>query len=662
MDEIKKNQKVLRYGADMQNSLQDSQKKEINFDIGEEALNKAENSVYQRGRKPFNEVRKKVNPAETLKYVWNTKWHDNKTKEMELSAGPVRRVFSVLAIGMFSLSLVLLLGALAYAYFSFISGGYAVRQDKIEMTLEIPNFTSSGKDLSGQIFISNTNRTLFENAYVSLQAIEDPNKPPRNIAQIDIGNVESGDKIYKNINLSLSGLEGESKQVVATLFYKVPQSESVFQKVITQSVIITKSPVTMTITGPKSLSIAQDGEYSISVRGISKVVPALIMNLDIPKQMKLLKTNFPEIGKGVFSLGPLNEGEQKVFTFTASFQNQPEIGSQFTINAKAGSGDGSPEDTKYFTQSTYGIALSQSPIKIFVVADGAKGDSGEKITFSSKQPKLKIVVENQGTVKVVDANIALVFSGGLLKSKEVSVDGAEYDANKNTAFADSSTNVALKEIAPGERVEFAIQFNELSDIKTASGRNLYINTTFTSNTEDSKGKSSIQRITTTLTPEEFSSVALSTNYFSGPFKNTGPMPAKVGQKTTYTILMDVDTNSGFSNGKLIIPLPSYVEFIKGLDNTITFNKLDRTVTWNIGNLSKATSTLLGINRKDSAIQVSILPSPDQVNTVPQLTKSAHFDSILNDKTNTSIPAPDATINISSDPKYVQGKGYESVGE
>ncbi len=654
MEGIKGNQKVMRY-----NNVGNS---EINFDTGENALNKADRSVYERGRKPFNEVSKKVITLDKAKYIWSPKWHERKDKENAVAGGQARRLFSIVAMGMFTLSFVLLIGALSYAYFSFISGGYAVRQDKIQITLDIPTFTSSGKDLSGQIIIANTNRTLFEQAYVSIQTVEDPQKPPKNIAQIDIGNVESGDKVYKNISLNLAGLEGESKQVIATLFYKVHQSESVFQKVLTQNVLITTSPVSMTIAGPKNLSIAQDGEYTISVRGISKVIPALILNLNIPKQMKILKTSYPEIGKGIFSLGPINEGEQKTFTFTGSFQNTPEIGEQFTINAKAGSGDGSGDDTKYFTQGTYGISLSKSPVKVFIVADGVKSDSEDKITFTSKQPKLKVVVENQGRVKVKDASIVFNFSGGLLKSGAVSVDGANYDSNNKTASSDGTTNVSLKEIAPGDRVEFAIQFNELNQIQNVSGRNLFISTTFTSNTEDSDGKPSIQRLTTTLTPQEYSSVELASNFFSGPFKNTGPMPAKVGQRTTYTILMDVDTNSGFTNGKLIVPLPSYVDFVRGLDNTITYSRSERTVTWNIGSLGKATSTILGINRKDSAIQVSILPSPDQARTVPALTNNAHFEGILTDKSNYSVQAPDATINISADPKYVQNRGYESVEE
>jgi hypothetical protein len=95
---------------------------------------------------------------------------------------------------------------------------------------------------------------------------------------------------------------------------------------------------------------------------------------------------------------------------------------------------------------------------------------------------------------------------------------------------------------------------------------------------------------------------------------------------------------------------------------VSYNKEQKTVTWNVANLQKATTTAFGISKKDTAIQVSILPSPDQARQAPSLTNGARFEATLPDKTNTSIQASDATINISTDPKYELGKGYESVGE
>ncbi len=620
-------------------------------------LNKADEIVYSRGRKSFDDVRKKVMKTDKQKFIWSPRFDDKKL-DWSVDKDPLKRSFSFFSVGLFAFSMILLLSALAYAYYSFSTGGYSVRQDKIELSLDIPTITSAGQDLNGQVVIGNSNRTVFKDAYVVLDVLEKEGEPAKTLNQIQIGNVDVGNKIYKNVSLSLSGLEGENKKVSATLYYKVPQSESTFQKVVSQNILITKSPVTMSITGPRILSISQDGEYMISVRGVSKVIPALLLNLDVPKQMRIVKTNFQPVSKNTYSLGPINEGEERVFKFTAYFKDAPEIGDKFTMKVRAGSGEGS-EIKNYFSESTYGLALEKNPINIQIFAEG---QTGEKISFSGKQPKARIVITNQSNNKVVDGEVEIKFSGGLLLPKAVSVDGAVYDSSRFIATSNGSTNQALKEIDSGASVEFPIEFSELAREQNVSGRSLGISVAFTSKTEGSEGKPTTDRIATTLTPKEGTQAYLSTLYFSGAFKNTGPMPAVVGQKTSYTVNLGVETNSGFTNGKFVVPLPANVDFIKALDNTVTYNKEQKTITWNIGAMNKATSTAFGVSKKDTSVQLSILPSPDQARQAPALTASARFEATLPDKTETIIQAQDATINISADPKYELGKGYESIGE
>lgn len=639
------------------NNLENKKVFQFQKDNKPEFLEKSEEIVYSRGRRSFDDVRKKVMKTPKQAFIWGPKFDDKKL-DWTVDKDPLKKSFSFFSMGLFVFSLVILVSSLAYAYYSFSTGGYAVRQDKIELSLEIPTLTAAGQDLNGQIIVGNSNRTIFKDAYVVLDVVEKVGEPAKTLNQIDIGDVDIGNKIYKNISLNLSGLEGEEKSVNATLFYKVPQSNSVFQKVSTQKVLITKSPVTMSVTGPQNLSISQDGEYTITVRGVSKVIPALLLNLEVPRQMRIIKANMPLVGKNTYSLGPVNEGDSRVFKFTGSFRDEPEIGDKFTLKVTAGTGEDN-EIKSFFSQSTYGISLAQNPVKIDIVSEGQRGS---KITFASKQPKVSIIITNQSNVRIQNGEIELRFSGGLFVPKSVSVDGAVYDSTKFVATANGSTNEKLKEIDPGASVEFPIQFSDLGSDTTVTGRNLNIAVTFTSNTEGSEGKPTTDRISTTLTPKEGTTVGMSTFYFSGAFKNNGPMPAQVGQTTTYTVNMNVETNSGFTGGKFIVPLPSYVKFVKSLDNTVTYTKENNTVTWNVGNLNKATSTAFGVAKKDTAIQLSILPNPDQARQAPALTASPRFEATLPDKTTAVIQASDATINISGDPKYELGKGYESVSE
>jgi hypothetical protein len=578
-------------------------------------LEKTDEIVYSQGRRSFDDVRKKIMHTDRQKFIWGPKYDDKKLN-LDFDRDPLKKTFSFFSIGVFAFSMIMMVSAIVYAYYSFTTGGFSVRQDKIILNLEIPTITSAGQDLTGQIIVGNENRTMFKEAYVTLDVVEHEGEPAKILQQVQIGDVNVGDKIYKNISLNLSGLEGEEKKVNATLYYKVPQTESTFQKVFTQKVLISKSPVVMSVIGPKELSMGQDGEYLVTVRAISKTIPSVYLTLDIPRNMRIFKANFPEVAKGVYSLGAMYEGDERVFKFTGAFNIAKEMGEKYTLKMRAGTGSEN-EVTAYFAESTYGISLAKNPISIEIV--GTNNQKGEKITFTGKQPKLSLVVTNNGSVRVKDVDMHIEFSGGLFKNTGVTIGGAVYDSSTRTATVNGSNNEVISEIDPGEQIIFPIEFSEIEQVTNVSGRKIGINITFTSNTEDSDGKPAVQRLATELAPAEGSSVALYTFYFSGAFKNTGNMPPTVGKTTTYTINLKVDTNAGFTNGKFIIPLAPNVKFVKGLDNTITYAKDTNVVTWSVGSLSRATSTNFGVNEKSSSIQVSILPTPDQIRTAPPLT-------------------------------------------
>lgn len=623
-------------------------------------LNKTDETVYARGRRSFSDIRNKIMHTDKRRFIWGPKF-DEKKLDFQFDQDPLKKGFSFFSIGLFTFSMIMMLSAMVYAYYSFTTGGYSVRQDNIVLELEIPTITSAGQDLNGQIIVGNSNRSMFKEAYVTLEVQEGENEPAKIIDQIQIGDVDVGDKIYKNISLNLSGLEGQEKMVSAILYYRIPQSESTFQKITFQKVLITKSPVVMSISGPKDLLISQDGEYVVSVRGVSKTIPSLLLSLDISKNMRVLKSNFPEVAKGVYALGPLNEGEERVFKFTGSFRDAQELGNRFTINVRAGSGEGN-EVKAYFAETTYGINLAKNPIQVKLI--GQNNQAGNKITFTGKQPKLNLVITNTGNTRVKDAELEIKFSGGLFNAKGVNVDGAVYDSSNFTATANGSNNEKLREIDAGAQIIFPIEFSQLQTNTNVSGRNINLNVSFTSNNEDNDGKPITQRFTTTMTPTEGFTASLDTYYFSGAFKNTGPMPTTVGKPTTFTINLFVDTNAGFSSGKFILPLAPNVTFIKSLDNSVSYNKQSKIVSWNIGNLNKSTTTAFGVAKKETSIQVSILPTPEQVRTAPVLTVGARLEAIGIDREKSPIllEVSDATINISSDPKYVNNRGYESVGE
>jgi hypothetical protein len=150
-------------------------------------------------------------------------------------------------------------------------------------------------------------------------------------------------------------------------------------------------------------------------------------------------------------------------------------------------------------------------------------------------------------------------------------------------------------------------------------------------------------------------------YYTGPFANSGPVPPKVGQETTYTILWSLKGNSNdLSNVKVAAYIPTYVRWLNAVSESnkeeIEFNENNNMIIWNVGDLTAGTGAVSPA--KEIAFQVSFIPNPNQVGSAPVLVESAKveaYDNFVGDSLKTASPS--VNINLTQDEKfeYKQGK-------
>lgn len=109
-------------------------------------------------------------------------------------------------------------------------------------------------------------------------------------------------------------------------------------------------------------------------------------------------------------------------------------------------------------------------------------------------------------------------------------------------------------------------------------------------------------------------------YSTGPFQNTGPIPPRAEEETTYTIVWYVNNSSNqVSNVQVTASLPSYVEWmgtVSPANEEVMFNPVGGLITWNLEEVSPGTGTVLP--RREIAFQVKILPSLSQLGRSPVL--------------------------------------------
>ncbi len=115
-------------------------------------------------------------------------------------------------------------------------------------------------------------------------------------------------------------------------------------------------------------------------------------------------------------------------------------------------------------------------------------------------------------------------------------------------------------------------------------------------------------------------LSASSLYASGPLSNSGPIPPRADQATTYTVVWRVQNNGNAVAGGIVSTLlPSYVSYtgLTAGSGSFSYNDASRVVSWNTGDLAQGAIV-------QGAFQVSLLPSTSQRGSAPSLTRGISF--------------------------------------
>ena len=130
----------------------------------------------------------------------------------------------------------------------------------------------------------------------------------------------------------------------------------------------------------------------------------------------------------------------------------------------------------------------------------------------------------------------------------------------------------------------------------------------------------IASISKTYAVSGSATLVASTQYKVSSFANTGPIPPRPNQETTYTVNLRVSAQNAIGNTKVSFVLPAYVTWRNVVsDQNVTYNPKTRTVIWDIGHMDQGK-----FNSAD--IGLSVKPSQSHVNQSPSITSGIILDA------------------------------------
>ena len=544
--------------------------------------------------------------------------------------------------------------ALGIAGFFFYFGANAVSVDKITIDIQGPTTIAGGDTVPLSLTITNKNPSAIQNAVIE---IDFPNgtRDAKNVLRAyshyaeNLGTIASGEVVTRSVEAVLFGGAGQSIVLPVSFSYDTPGSNAVFQKKSSYTLTISTTPLAVTIDTLTETVSNKPLTLTLTVRSNATIpLHNVVLAGSFPFGFSVQSSSVP-LNNSSFLLGTLAPGASKTITLIGTLvgQNKEQRVFRFTLGTADTSNNQSLAVT-YMTQEAT-VIIAAPFIDTTLSLNGNTG-TDVAITPGSYQ-NVTISYTNTLATSIKNATVSIAVSGSAVDYSSIRSTSGFYNSSNHTVVFSRDTDPSLATLAPGASGVGAFTFATLPAGGSASSPTV----SFTLSVSGT-------RVGQTNVPEEVSStvtktikvatiVALSASslHSSGPLTTSGPIPPRVDQATTYTILWSAQNKgSAVAGGTVSAILPSYVSYTASTagSGSFLYDSRSRTVTWNIGDLAQGASA-------QGAFQVSLTPSISQKGSAPSLTGAVSFSGY--DRfagVSIAATADPATTETTGDPGYV----------
>lgn len=577
------------------------------------ALETIEHELYDPRKKIEDVTLHRVRDAEAYKLP--ASWGENSPvieeaeKEHGLSFGTKLLLFSS----------ILLLIALVFTSWRVFSSRNVVSSANIDITADIDPYVEGGEDTPLIVTLGNRNTVELQEAALTLmykQGTGSQDEQEKINEKREIGTMHANEYKRQDFKVALYGSEAESRDITLKLEYKIAGSNAVFSKVIVKTVVLKTPPVAVHIDGPSTLSVGQNGTFTISVKnntGTSSLPSMLQMTL--PNTFKIDSADPQPLSRSTsWSIPSLSPGETTTITLVGSLSgSQGEITS---MRAQIGS-QGNTANTIGVVYASYSfdISLRTSPLSFNVTLDTDRG-SVDTLRYGDRTT-IVVTYTNTGNTPLKDVSLTLSILGNAALLKQVNPNEGYYDSQSQTITWNKIVRGDLATLPPHAEGAVRLTVPIVSQGTNSPELKIAIEGIGTSETKDDV----VAMASKSWVVQGSANISGKTAYKNSPFKNTGPIPPVPNVETTYTVHLAVSAQNALTNTNVSFGLPLYVTWLQTSsgNNAISYDARTRTVTWALGTVA-AGKTLT------SDMQVSVRPSQSHVGQSPPITSGIVLDA------------------------------------
>ncbi|MFZ2187059.1 MAG: hypothetical protein WAV46_00280 [Candidatus Moraniibacteriota bacterium] len=507
--------------------------------------------------------------------------------------------------------------------------GMLFAEDRVSVSISGPKDVASVEETTFVVTYTNDNLAGLDDASLILTypaafhlEAENTMRVSGSLAEISLGTIAAHAQGKVSVKGKFYGSRGDHLTLQATLRYSPSKVSTVLEKTTPFAVTVASSPLFLEMTAPLELATGQSAVYVIDYSNKSDMAFSNVrVKAVYPEGFRFVSADpKPSEGETVWYVGNLDINARGKITIqgilTGTRDEYKRVGGMIGFFQGDGKFVAYADNERQTRIVASPLSISQTVNSLTDIAV-SPGDMLQYV----------IHYKNDGNIGLRDAIITVEIDPTFLDVSRFVLQKGAYDVARKVIVWKASDIPGLGKLEPGAEGEVTFSVPVMEKIAAGSGKNLSISTVAKIDSLDIQTPSGANKIiaSNTLSVKLKSAVGIGTAalYTDAIFPNSGPIPPKVGQTTSYTVHLNV-TNSlnDLKDARISVILPTGVHY-SGKHapggETLTFNERSNELVWELGTFAATEG-----KARELVFQVSVIPSPDQVNKTLTLIKNIVF--------------------------------------
>ncbi len=415
----------------------------------------------------------------------------------------------------------------------------------------------------------------------------------------ELEDIYPGEEKTISFKCRLLGKEGGVEKAFVSLRYKPKNLKAFYESETTLSTEIDFVPLTFEIDLPSKVEAGRDFDFYINYFSNSDwPLSDLTIKMDYPQDFEFISSQPKGIEKNEWNLSLLNKTEGGRIEIKGRLNG--EIKKEEIFHASLGIW----KEGKFILlkEALRGAEIVRASLSIFQQING----SSDYVASPGDLLHYEIFFRNIGEEPFHNLFLVADLEGKAFDFESLKTNLGEFNKNDGSIVWDWRKVPKLQFLGQGEegKVEFWIALKDKWDIDSSQEKNAFLK----------------NKVLISQTKEEFITkvnskleVAQKGYYNEEVFGNSGPLPPRAGEATTYTVIWQVKNYyNDLENVKIKGFLPQGVSLTGKIfpeDAKITFDSQSREIIWQVGDMEAGDGILKPA--PNVAFQVSLTPSDSQ---------------------------------------------------